>query len=371
MIEGQLVLEDRVAPGRVTVDGDRIVAVESNGTASPTASSFIAPGFVDVHVHGWGGHDAMGGPAALDGMARGLLRRGVTSFLPTAVTAPLDDLLAFADRFRGWRQDAPSDGAEPLGFNLEGPFLAAARRGAHDPAHLLAPTDASPGMLERLVEGLRIVTVAPELPGATELIGWLRDRGVATSIGHSAATLEQARAGFDAGATSTTHLFNAMTGIDHRAPGVALAALLDDAVYVELIADGIHVVPSVWPIITRLKPGDRLMLVSDAVAIAGTGDARGWIGSLEVEVVNGRVVLAGTTTLAGSAIALDDAVRNLVAQGVPLPAAVAAASRNPLALLGIGDRGRLAPGQRADLVELDDRLVIGRVMRAGIWLGGD
>ena len=160
-----------------------------------------------------------------------------------------------------------------------------------------------------------------------------------------------------------------MSGFDHRAPGVAVAALLDDRAYVELIADGIHVHPALWPLIARLKPVDRLLLVSDAVALAGTGDGRGRIGGLEVEVVGERVTLAGTTTLAGSVLALDTAVRNLVAAGVPLPAAVAAASRNPLALLGIEDRGRLAVGQRADLVELDAELRVRRVMRGGSWVG--
>jgi N-acetylglucosamine-6-phosphate deacetylase len=301
-------------------------------------------------------------------MARRLLGRGVTAFLPTAVTAPLDTLVAFADRVRAWRAVAPADGAEPLGFNLEGPFLAAARRGAHDPAALLAPADAPPEVLERLVDQLRIVTIAPELRGASELIGWLHERGVATSIGHSAASFELAREAYRAGATSTTHLFNAMIGIDHRAPGVALAALLQDDAFVELIADGIHVVPAVWPLITRFKAPDRLLLVSDAVAIAGTPAARGRIGVLDCEVVEGRIVLSGTTTLAGSAIALDDAVRNLVAAGIALPDAVAAASRNPLALLGVTDRGRLVVGQRADLVELDRDLAVRRVMRAGAWI---
>jgi N-acetylglucosamine-6-phosphate deacetylase len=295
----------------------------------------------------------------------------VTSFLPTAVTAPLDVLLGFADRVRAWSPDAPADGAEPLGFNLEGPFLAPSRRGAHDQAHLLVPADVPRAAPEPLVDGLRLITVAPELPGAIELIGWLRDRGVAVSVGHSAASVEQARAGYAAGATSTTHLFNAMTGIDHRAPGVALAALLEDDAYVELIADGLHVDPAVWPLITRLKPADRLLLVSDAVALAGTGDGRGWIGGLECEVVDGRVTLVGTTTLAGSAIALDSAIRNLVASGVALPAAIAAASRNPLMLLGISDRGRLAVGQRADLVELDPALRVRRVMRDGTWFAAD
>jgi N-acetylglucosamine-6-phosphate deacetylase len=373
LIAARLVLEDRVAAGRITIEDGWIRAVELDDDADfdGRGGSYVAPGFVDVHVHGWGGHDAMGDLAALDGMARRLLRRGVTSFLPTAVTAPLDALAAFAARVRDWLPAAPEDGAEPLGFNLEGPFLSPSRRGAQDPAHLRLPADAPGEALERLIDGLRVMTVAPELAGATDLIGWLRDRGVKPSLGHSAATIEAARAGYEAGGASTTHLFNAMSGIDHRAPGLALAALLDDAAYVELIADGIHVHPALWPLVTRLKPSDRLLLVSDALPIAGTGDGRGRIGALDVEVFGGRATLAGTTTLAGSVIALDEAVRNLARAGIALPAAVAAASRNPLALLGVTDRGRIAVGQRADLVELDPELRIRRVMRGGTWYEGE
>lgn len=371
-VSARLILEDRVAAGRITVADGWIRAVELDDDApdGPDAT-YVAPGFVDVHVHGWGGHDAMGDLAALDGMARRLLRRGVTSFLPTAVTAPLDALAAFAERVRGWIPAAPADGAEPLGFNLEGPFLAPSRRGAQDPAHLRLPADAPAGAFEGLVEGLRVMTIAPELAGATDLIRWLRDRGVMPSLGHSAATIEEARAGYEAGGASTTHLFNAMSGIDHRAPGLAVAALLDDAAFVELIADGIHVHRALWPLVARLKPSDRLLLVSDALPIAGTGDGRGRIGGLEVEVTGGRATLAGTATLAGSVIALDEAVRNLAHAGTALPAAVAAASRNPLTLLGVADRGRLAVGQRADLVELDPDLRVLRVMRAGTWYEGD
>lgn len=380
-VRGRLVLDDRIEPGRIAIEDGWIAEIESvepvdagpgrtTGAPAPEDLPYIAPGFVDVHVHGGGGHDAMGGADALDGMARHLLRRGVTGFLPTAVTAPLPALATFAETVRAWLPGAPVDGAEPLGFNLEGPFLAEARRGAHDPAFLRGPADVDRRDLEPLLEGLRLITVAPELPGALELIGWLGERGVATSMGHSASTADEARAGYAAGGHSTTHLFNAMSGIDHRAPGLALAALLDDAAYVELIADGIHVHPALWPLILRLKPADRLLLVSDAITLAGMGDGRATIGGLDVEVVGQRVTLVGTSTLAGSVIALDDAVRNLVASGVGLPAAVAAASRNPLALLGISDRGRLAVGQRADLVELDDDLRVRRVMRAGLWATG-
>ncbi len=373
-VSGRLILDARVVDGRLSIADGVIVAVDvddAEGARSTTpgvgGATYIAPGFVDVHVHGWGGHDAMGDPDALGGMARALLRRGVTSFLPTAVTAPMPSLAAFADRVRTWIPTAPTDGAEPLGFNLEGPFLAEARHGAHDPALLLAPADVADEAIDPLVDGLRLLTVAPELPGALEIIGRFRQGGAAVSIGHSAATFDEARRGYDAGATGTTHLFNAMSGLDHRAPGVAAAALLDDAVYVELIADGIHVHPALWSLVTRLKPVDRLVLVSDAIALAGTGDGRGTIGRLEVEVRGDRVTLAGTTTLAGSVLALDTALRNIVASGIPIPAAVAAVSRNPLSLLGIADRGRLAVGQRADLVELDDDLRVRRVMRAGTW----
>jgi N-acetylglucosamine-6-phosphate deacetylase len=368
---GGLVLDDAVAAGRIVVEDGIIAEVDLAAAGGRGATgTYLAPGFVDVHVHGWGGHDAMGDAVALDGMARALARRGVTSFLPTGVTAPLPTLAEFAERVRGWMPAAPWDGAGPLGFNLEGPFLAEARKGAHDPTHLRAPGDVARGDIEPLLEGLRLITIAPELAGAVDAITELRQHGVAISLGHSAATFDQARAGYDAGATSTTHLFNAMSGVEHRAPGLAVAALTDDAVYVELIADGQHVHRALWPLIARAKPVDRLLLVSDAIALAGVGDGRGRIGGLEVDVVGDRVTLVGTTTLAGSVIALDAAVRNLVAAGTGLPAAVAAASRNPLELIGVTDRGRLAVGQAADLVELDDDLRVLRVWRAGRQLPG-
>jgi N-acetylglucosamine-6-phosphate deacetylase len=373
VVNGRLVLGNGVASGRIAVEDGWIATVESDAVEPLETGSddpLIAPGFVDVHVHGGGGHDAMAGPGALDGMARYLLGHGVTSFLPTAVSAPIARLGTFADDVRAWLPTAPADGAAPLGFNLEGPFLAAVRRGAHDPTALRVPADVPLTDLERLVDGLRLITIAPELAGAIELISWLVQRGVAVSLGHSAATLDEARAGYAAGALGTTHLFNAMSGVDHHRPGLAVAALTDDRVHAELIADGQHVDRSLWPIIARSKPDGRLVLVSDALALAGLGDGRTTLGGLEVEVVGQQATLLGTSTLAGSVIALDAAVRNLVRSGLNLPFAVAAASRNPLALIGVTDRGRLEAGQRADLVELDGELRVRRVMRAGSWFAG-
>ena len=175
----------RSGGGGSAVDRGRPISVDLRDRAED--GPYLAPGFVDVHVHGWGGHDAMGDAAALDGMARALLRRGVTSFLPTAVTAPLDELTAFAERVRWLAPAAPADGAEPLGFNLEGPFLAPARRGAHAAAHLATPADAPRATARARWSRASLITIAPELPGATDLIGWLHGQGVAVSIGHSAA----------------------------------------------------------------------------------------------------------------------------------------------------------------------------------------
>ncbi|MBA2719884.1 MAG: N-acetylglucosamine-6-phosphate deacetylase [Chloroflexi bacterium] len=367
-LRGRLILDDSVAVGRLVIEDDRIAAVDIENDAPGAGADlpYISPGFVDVHVHGWGGHDAMGDAHALDGMARALLRHGVTSFLPTGVTNPLPVLHAWADRVRAWLPAAPANGADPIGFNIEGPFISHAKKGAHNPSLLLNPADVPWSDIEPLVDGLTVMTVAPEIPGGLELIRRLTSLGVRISIGHSNADLAGALAGYDAGGVTTTHLFNGMSGIDHRSPGVAVAALTRDDAWVELIADGHHVHPALWRIIQRTKPADRMMLISDALSMAGMGDGRLTISGLEIEVKDGRCTLAdGSGTLAGSVIALDTAVRNMVRAGFSLPVAVAAASRNPLAMLGVTDRGRVAEGQLADLVELDDDLVVRGVVRAG------
>jgi N-acetylglucosamine-6-phosphate deacetylase len=368
ILHGRLVVEGRVMSGRIEIHDEQIVeVVPEEGHAD---SPLIAPGYVDVHVHGWGGHDAMDDEAALDGMARALLAHGVTSFLPTAVTTPLETLAEFADRVRGWMPKAPADGAVPLGFNIEGPCISPEKKGAQNAAYIRAPADLDEALLGRLADGLRIMTVAPERDGALDLIRWLTKQGVIVSVGHSNATAEQAAIGYAEGGRTTTHLFNAMSGVDNHNPGVAVAALGNDEAFVELIADGLHVDPSLWPMIVRTKPEERLILVSDAIGLAGMGEGHMRIGDLEVEIRGQACRLVSDGRLAGSVIALDSAVRNLVDAGIPIWQAVRAATHNPLDLLGVDDRGRLAPGQRADLVELTDSLDVRRVMKAGTWYPG-
>ncbi len=302
-------------------------------------------------------------------MARALLRRGVTSFLPTAPSLPEAELPRFADRVRGWMPDAPVDGAQPLGFNLEGPFLAPSRRGAHDPAVLRTPEALGADAVAPLLDGLRVMTIAPELPGALALIERLSALGIAASLGHSASTLDEARAGYLAGGRSTTHLFNAMTGVDHRAPGLAVAALTDDADLRR--ADRRRAPRPPRPVAADHARQARRTgccwsatpCPSRAWATAGRRSA-----AVEVEVRDGRCTILGSDTLAGSVIALDTAVRNLVAHGTPVHRAVAAASANPAALLGADDRGRIEVGRRAHLVELDDDLRVRRVTRGAGWI---
>lgn len=362
-LSGRLVLDDRVVSGTVRIEDDRIVEVTTGGVAGD--GPYLSPGFVDLHVHGSGGFDAMDGPAALDGMARYLARRGVTSFLPTAVASPVDRLLDFAHGARDWMRSPGPGGAAAAGFNLEGPFLSAAKKGAQSEAFLARPEDVPWARLEPLLPGLRLVTIAPELPGALELIRRFTEAGAIVALGHSNATALEARAGYAAGARSTTHLFNAMSPVHQHSPGLAVEALADRAVAVELVADGHHVDRTLWPIVWACKPAAKVILVSDAISLAGAGEGTLHLGDMTVEVTRDRSTLAGTDTLAGSVISLDTAVRNVAESGVPLPQAVAAATRNPLELIQVHDRGRLAPGQRADLVVLDGGLCVQTVLLAG------
>jgi N-acetylglucosamine-6-phosphate deacetylase len=364
----------------IEVEGGRIRSVEVDASrgARPVREGrqevgpTIIPGMLDVHVHGAGGFGVMDGPHAIREVARFLGARGITAFLPTAVSAPLADLARFAQQVAAARQAQATDRAgsqqpeaEILGAHLEGPCLAESHRGVHDPTTLVPPTDllaAWSAEPDRWSE-VRVVTLAPEQPGGMELVRMLAANGRIASVGHTAATFEQAWAAYEAGARSTTHLFNRMTPLEHRAPGTVAAALTHPLAAVELIADGVHVLPAVWPIVWR-SAGDRLMLVSDGLATAGLGDGELMLGSMLVEVRDGRATLADGT-LAGSTTLLDGALRNVLAAGLDLGAASRAVSGRAADLLGASRKGRIEAGADADLLLIADDGTI-----AGVMIGG-
>jgi N-acetylglucosamine-6-phosphate deacetylase len=349
LIDGALV------PGDVEV-ADGVVA--AYGVAGTNGRGVAVPGFVDLQVNGFAGVDLMGADA--DGYRRAgeaLLETGVTAYLPTFISAPEEDVLAAL----GNVPVAP-DGPRLLGVHLEGPFLAATRLGIHPPE---ARRDPDPALLERLLGAgpVRLMTLAPELPGAHELIDLLLLRGVAVSCGHTDATAAEATEAFDRGARSVTHLFNAMRPFRHRDPGLAGAALARDDVVVQIILDGVHLAEETARVVWQSAAG-RVALVTDAVAGAGMADGEYFLGGSEIEVRDG-VPRGEGDVLAGSTLTMIEAVRNLHGLGIPLSEAVAAATAVPARVLGQPTLGRLDVDLPADLVVLDDNLEIERVCVGG------
>jgi N-acetylglucosamine-6-phosphate deacetylase len=314
----------------------------------------LIPAFFDVHIHGSGGHDVMEATdAALGHIGVFLARRGVGAYLATTVTAPLDSLLRSLSGLAKLLLK-PIDGASPLGIHLEGPFLSPHRRGAHAESQLLAPSVALFDRMWQAAEGhIRLMTIAPELPGADETIAHATKLGVRVSVGHSDADTAAAQRGVRAGAVTATHTFNAMRPFDHRDPGLLGEVLTNDALFAEIICDGLHVNPAAVRLWWKAKGAARGLLMTDAMAGAGMPDGRYMLGELEVSVVDGRCVI-GENTLAGSTLTLDRGVRNFMEfTGASLGEAVALATRNPARMTGLdGGVGTLAAGRPADIAVL-------------------
>jgi N-acetylglucosamine-6-phosphate deacetylase len=329
------------------------------------------PGFVDVHVHGGGGADATNGdPEELRALARFHARHGTAALLATTVPAPPERLLAALDAIRAVAAAAPDEeGAVVLGAHLEGPFLNPRRAGALATEHLLDP---DPALAARLLAGggVRIVSLAPELPGAAALVRQVVAAGAVASLAHSDATYEDAEACVMAGARAATHAFNAMRPLHQREPGVLGAALADDRVTCEAICDGVHVHPALVRLLHRAKGAGRAMLVTDAISATGMADGAHRLGDREIHVAAGRATLPDGKTLAGSTLTMDRALRIAVEHcGIPLPDAARMAATTPAQLLGIADRmGVLAPGRRADIVVLEPDLTLAGVLLGGRWV---
>jgi N-acetylglucosamine-6-phosphate deacetylase len=343
--------------GDVTIEDGRVAAV---GVLPGASSGLAVPGLIDVHVNGYAGVDFLAADA--DGYVRArdaLAATGVTAFMPTFVSSPLE---RYESALAEVAAAAAVPGPRVLGAHLEGPFISPRWPGAHDPAFVLEPDLAA---AERLCAAgpVGMMTLAPELPGALELIDALSARGVIVSCGHSDADAAAAHAGFDRGARAITHIYNAHRRWAPRDPGLAGVALVRRDVAVQTIVDGVHLAPeSVYA--AFLAAGDRFCLVTDAVEAAGMGPGAYRLGTQTVQVGNGRVELADGT-LAGSVLSMDAAIRNLVAAGAPLAAAVHAATRAPAELIAQPQLGTLAPASPADVAVLDESLHVMRTLVGG------
>lgn len=345
---GRVLTEGGWTAADLLVDGARITAAGAPDEVLDVTGCVVVPGLVDLHVHGAGGCAAQGAGADLAGMAAALGRRGVTSFLATAFAAPLEELHALVTA------TLPTAGARCVGVHLEGPWLSPAAAGAQPPAALRAPDVAE--ALSLVDAGpVRVVTVAPELPGATELVRALVARGVHVSLGHSACSCEEAVAAVAAGARGVTHCFNAMSPLTAREPGLVGAALSQPDLVVEVIADGVHVHPASVLALLAARGPEGVALVSDCV------DGCAPAGALQRD---GDVLRLPDGTLAGSALSLVDAVRHVVSWGVPLEDALAMASTTPARVLAL-DVG-LRPGAPADVLVLDADLRVRHVLVGGV-----
>jgi N-acetylglucosamine-6-phosphate deacetylase len=372
----------------VLIEQGRILEISSRSSRqvpagvsiSDLGDGVIAPGYVDLHLHGSAGYDVMDDTReALSAIERLLARHGVTSYFPTTVTAPIDVTLRALDRLSGEietrerhlerdLEQTSADGknrACPVGIHLEGPFISHARRGVHPAEHLLAPT---PTLFEQLWQAargrIRMMTIAPELEGAPEVIAEAARRGVCVSLGHSDADFEAAERGMAAGARHATHTFNAMRPLYHRSPGLLGAALTDRRLSADIIADGVHLHPAIVKLVANAKGPEQTVLITDAISATGMPDGRYRLGSFEVDVRDGKCTADGK--LAGSVLTMDRAVRNLARFAEwSIPEAVAAASRNPARVAGIAKKGILAVGADADFVVLSPA---GDVMRT--FIGG-
>jgi len=333
----------------------------------------IAPGFIDLHIHGSAGHDVMADSTqSLSAIERLLAHHGVTSYYPTTVTAPMDTTLSalerLADAIENRERDRESKQGRtcPLGIHLEGPFISHARRGVHPREYLLPPKLETFERFWQAAQGrIRMLTVAPELEGASELITEAARRGVCVSLGHSDATLSATLRGVQAGARHATHTFNAMRPLDHREPGILGAVLTDARLSADIIADGVHLDPAIVRLIAHAKGPLNTVLITDATSATGMPDGRYALGSFEVEVKDGKCSQNGK--LAGSVLTMDCAVQNLAQfAGWTLPIAVAAASANPARVAGLRGKGVLAPGADADFVVLDAAGEVERTFVGGV-----
>jgi len=370
---GTLLTPEQTLPDHtLVIDGPQIAGIEPQPLRGGGAGEqmidarglWVIPGLIDVHIHGSSGHDVMEAtPEALHSMARFLARHGVTAYFPTTCAASSQATWAAIENVA--RCPQPADGAQHLGLHLEGPYANPEHRGAQPPEQLRLPDpDEYAAWLAN--KAVRLITIAPELPGALDLIERGASQGIKFAVGHSGASYEQMLAAADRGLQQATHTFNGMLGLHHREPGTAGAVLADERIYAQVIADGVHLHPAVVKVLIRAKGVGRTILITDGMRATGVGDGEYDLGGQAIRV-EGGIARTAAGGLAGSTLTLDAAVRNAMRfAGLSLAESVAMASAVPAEAMGLaGRKGCLAPGADADVVLLDANLHVRLTMIAG------
>jgi N-acetylglucosamine-6-phosphate deacetylase len=316
---------------------------------------FLIPGMIDVHIHGAEGFDMMDGTIqSVEAVSQACAKTGCTSFLATSVSSSLDDLLTMITNVKELAGKEP--GAQIIGIHVEGPYINVKRKGMQNERYLRHPDI---GEMEKIIENagslLRMVTLAPELPGGLEMISYLKERGIIAALAHSDATYEEAKLAFQCGANHITHCFNAMRSIHHRDPGMIIAAFEESSVSVQAIVDDVHLHPAIVRLMYREKGPEKMVLITDALQAMGMGDGTYLFGGHEVSVVD-RVAKLNDGTLASSTVTMNEALAKTVQLGIPLKDAVRMATETPADILGLKHKGRIKPGADADLVLMNDRI---------------
>ncbi|MGC9003674.1 MAG: N-acetylglucosamine-6-phosphate deacetylase [bacterium] len=366
LTEGKIYTPEEIIEGSILIEGGKVVGVgdfppPEGAEVISLKGRIVAPGLIDVHIHGLGGFDSMDGKSAIEEISALLPRYGVVGFCPTAVASSHEKLLGFLRDVR----EAKRKGARILGAHLESPYISMEKRGAQPPESI-RPVNMKE--IEELIEaGVRMVTIAPEVEGALEAIKRLKEAGVIVSLGHSNASWEEALRGVNAGISKATHIFSAMSPLHHRQPGCVGLALVDERVACEVIADFIHLHPLTVKLIINAKGKDKVILITDSTSYAGLPDG-------EYKWMDGRTILKEgrricfkeqPDVLAGSVLTLDEAVRNIVSLGYPLKDALQMASLNPAREMGLEKMGKIRVGESADLVVLDDGLGVNMTIIEG------
>ena len=364
--DAEIIFPEKIVKGSIAFS-DKIEDIQKNieninAEEIDAAGMYLAPGFIDIHIHGAGGHDTMDDdPQSINEISKYLIRSGVTSFLPTTMTMPSDDIKRTLGNIKKAINNG-TDGARVLGANVEGPFINEQYKGAQNADYIQKP---QLEILENYLDIIKLITIAPEIDGSEKLIKYLKENQIIVSAGHSGATYQEIMEAKNWGLSHITHLFNAMTGLHHRKPGIVGAALESD-LSCELIADFIHVHPTVIKIVFQAKKLSEIVLITDQMRAGSIGDGIFQLANQKVTVKNGEARLE-SGQLAGSVLTLDQAVRNFVSLNIlNLAQVFSLVTTNPANILGLGHQiGKIVKGLKADLVLLDRHLNVKSVFKDG------